>query len=138
MPVWHYFSACLLALRKNQLFMSTQEIAEKLVALCREGKNIDAINELYSDDIVSHESMGDHLEVTGKEAVIGKNQGWFSSVDEIHDSSVSDPIVAGNFFSVAMMYDVTYKESGRMIMDEIALYVVKDGRIVMEHFYYGM
>lgn len=118
--------------------MSTQQVAEKLVSLCREGKNIDAINELYSDNIVSHESMGDHQEVTGKQAVIEKNQGWFNSVEELHSASVSDPLVAGDFFTISMSYDVTYKESGRMTMEEIAVYEVKDGKVVKEHFYYGM
>ncbi len=35
--------------------MNAQEVANRLVLLCREGKNVEAINELYDDDIVSHE-----------------------------------------------------------------------------------
>ena len=34
--------------------------------------------------------------------------------------------------------DVTYKPSGRRFqIDEMALYTVKDGKIVHEHFYYN-
>jgi ketosteroid isomerase-like protein len=118
--------------------MNTQQVAERLVALCREGKNLDAINELYSDDILSFESTGDHKEISGKQNVIEKNNMWFSSVEEMHSAHVSDPIIGGNFFSVSMSYDVTYKQVGRMAMEEIAVYEVKDGKVVFEHFFYSM
>ncbi|MHB8209354.1 hypothetical protein [Mucilaginibacter sp.] len=51
--------------------MSTQEVAEKLVAYCREGKNIDAINELYADGIVSRECKGSPQELSE-----GKKRYW--------------------------------------------------------------
>jgi ketosteroid isomerase-like protein len=119
--------------------MDTQEVAQKLVQLCREGKNIDAINELYDDNIVSSEPKGTPMELAeGKDAVIGKNQHWYSMVEEIHSGEVSDPIVKGNFFTVSMDMDVTYKEGGRMPMQEIAVYEVKDGKIVAEQFFYNV
>lgn len=119
--------------------MNTQQVAEKLVQLCREGKNIDAVNELYDDNIVSREPKGTPMEHTeGKEAVMGKTTYWYSTVEEIHSAEISDPIVSGNFFTVSMDMDVTYKESGRMPMQEIAVYEVKDGKIVAEQFFYNM
>ena len=70
--------------------MNTQEVAEKLVQFCREGKNLDAINELYADDVVSHEPKGSHMELSeGKEAAIAKNQQWFDRVDEVHSGEAS-------------------------------------------------
>jgi ketosteroid isomerase-like protein len=119
--------------------MTTQEVAEKLVQLCREGKNMDAVNELYADDVVSHEMPGSPDEVAeGKDAVIEKHHKWFSSVEEVHGAEISDPQVSGNFFSVGMMMDVTYKEHGRMPMNELAVYEVKDGKIVSDRFFYNM
>jgi hypothetical protein len=56
----------------------------------------------------------------------------------LHNASVSDPLIAGDFFTVAMSFDVTFKKSGRTQMEEIALYEVKDGKIVMDHFFYNM
>ncbi len=38
--------------------MDTKEVGEKLVSLCSKGKNMDAINSLYSKDIVSVEAHG--------------------------------------------------------------------------------
>lgn len=38
--------------------MNTQEVADKLVQLCREGKHEQAIDELYADNVVSKEPKG--------------------------------------------------------------------------------
>jgi ketosteroid isomerase-like protein len=119
--------------------MSTQEVAEKLVAYCQEGKNVDAINELYADDIVSREVKGSPQELAeGKAAVVAKNQHWYDSVSEVHGVSISAPIVTGNFFAVTMEMDVTYKEYGRMTMKEVAVYEAKDGKVIAEQFFYNM
>lgn len=118
--------------------MNTQEVANRFIKLCQEGKNIEAINEFYADHIVSHEPKGAPMERTeGKEAVLGKTTHWFSTVEEIHSGHVSDPIVGGNFFSCTMDMDVTYKEHGRMPMSEVCVYEVKDGKIVSEQFFYN-
>lgn len=119
--------------------MTTQEIAEKLLDYCRAADNLGAIEELYADDIVSREPEGSpHSLVTGKENVIKKNQHWLESVVEYHGGTISEPQISGNFFSVVMEMDVTYKEYGRMFMTEIAVYEVKDGKIVAEQFFYSM
>lgn len=119
--------------------MSTQNVATHLVQFCHEGKNLDAINELYSNDIISREPNGSHAElVEGKENVIAKNQQWYDMVHEIHSSHIGDPIVTGNFFACIMDMDVTYKQHGRMTMNEIAVYEVKDGKIISDQFFYNM
>ena len=119
--------------------MNTQEVANQLVALCREGKNDQAVEELHADNIVSHEQPGVPHEVTeGKEAVAEKNKQWIESVEEIHGATISDPVVAGDFFAISMFVDVTFKERGRMEIKEIAVYQVHEGKIVKEQFFYGM
>src|ERR1700743_4030365 len=111
--------------------MNTHEVAQKLVEFCREGKNIDAINELYADNVISLEHPGTPMAHTeGKDAVLEKNNNWSQSVEAVHSATISYPVVTGDFFAVAMDMDVTYKKSGRMEMHEIAVYQVKDGKIV--------
>ena len=69
--------------------MTTQEVAKKLVQYCREGKNIDAINELYADNIVSREQPGIPHELSqGKNEVLGKN-------NSVRLGHLSQIIVAG-------------------------------------------
>jgi hypothetical protein len=119
--------------------MTTQEVADKLVEYCREGRNVDAINELYADNIVSKEVEGaPRALTTGKDDVRTKTIDWYESVEEIHGGEISEPLVAGNHFTVTMDMDVTYKEHGRMPMSEIAVFEVKDGKIIAEQFFYSM
>ena len=54
----------------------------------------------------------------------------------MHGGFSSDPVVGGNFFSVAMGMDATMKGMGRIKMDEIAVYEVTDGKIVKEQFFF--
>jgi limonene-1,2-epoxide hydrolase len=114
--------------------LSTQQIADRLVALCREDKNLDCINELY-DDAISTES---NTVKTGREAILQKNVNWFNSVETLHSTIISEPIVTGNFFALTMDIDATYKQHGRFIMREIGVYEVKDGKIISDQFFYNM
>ncbi|WP_274474617.1 nuclear transport factor 2 family protein [Mangrovimonas aestuarii] len=119
--------------------MNTQEVANRLVSLCREGKNMQALEELYSDNIVSKEMswMPGEVVAEGKEAVTKKSQEWYQNVEEYHGGTVSDPLVAGNHFSCTMDMDVTFKDRGRQQMQEVCVYEVKDGKIVNEQFFYS-
>lgn len=54
--------------------MTTQDVANRLVELCREGKNDQAIDELYAETIVSHEPPGSPVpHAEGIEVVRQKN-----------------------------------------------------------------
>lgn len=118
--------------------MSTQEIANRLVELCRKGDYAACYQELYAENAVSIEP--DHApppqRAEGMEAMRKKGEIWQSMVEEVHDGSVSDPIVAGDQFACSMMVDWTMKGQGRSKMEEICLYKVKDGKIVSEQFIY--
>ena len=119
--------------------METKEVAEKLVQYCREGKNADAINELYAENVVSLEPKGWPTErVEGKSAVIEKNNNWFASVEEIHSAEVSDPIWTNDHFTCKFNFDITFKEQGRNKMEEVAVYKVNEGKIVEEQFFYNL
>lgn len=120
--------------------MSTQQIASRLVQLCREGKNVEAINELYDDDIVSIEPEGSPMagKTVGKQAVLESTNRWFDSVEQLHSVEISDPLVSDGFFACNMKIDATYKEHGRNVMSELCVYEVRDGRIVSDQFFYNM
>ena len=117
--------------------MTTQEIANKLVQACREGK-YDEAYKMYSPNCRSIEPEGSPWpEAVGMEAIAAKGKQWQESVEEVHSGYVSDPIVADGWFSVQMKSDVTFKERGRSTIDEICVYEVKDGQIVREQFFYN-
>lgn len=121
--------------------MTTQEVANKLVELCRERKFKEAVATLYSDDIVSLEAAappGQSAESKGIDAVKAKGEWWLAN-HEIHAATVEGPLVAGSHFAVTFKFDVTFKpQNKRMQMDEVAVYQVADGKIVHERFFYNM
>jgi hypothetical protein len=118
---------------------ATAAVAEELVAFCRAGRNMDAINTLYSPEIVSVESMGNEQmprEMKGIDAIRQKNK-WWSDNNEVHSANVDGPFVGEDKFAVYYNYDITFKPTGkRTPMEEMALYTVKDGKVVREQFFY--
>lgn len=120
--------------------MNTQAIANKLVALCKDGKNDEALTTLFADNAVSVEAQampGMEQEIKGLAAIKAKGAWWMAN-HEVHSAVVTGPWPHGDRFIVGFAYDVTNKPSAqRMQLDEMALYTVKDGKIVREEFFYG-
>jgi ketosteroid isomerase-like protein len=121
--------------------MTTQEVADKLAKLCTEGKFHEAMEALYSPDIVSMEAgapPGQSREAKGLAAVRAKGE-WWAANHEVHSVKVEGPIVAGAHFAVTFKLDVTFKpQSKRFTMEEVAVYKVADGKVVYEEFFYIM
>ena len=121
--------------------MSAMKIGQQLVALCQEGKYLDAVNQLYDEDIVSVEATDPpqgERESRGIDAVRGKNQ-WWGENHEVHSASVRGPFPHGDDrFCVMFNWDVTNKPSGqRFQMEEVCLYTVAEGKISKEEFFYA-
>jgi hypothetical protein len=119
--------------------MTTQEVANKLVAYMRQGQMFEAQSELYGDDIVCIEpegGMAPHI-TRGKDAVAEKGKQFGAMIEERHGGSCTDPVVCGDYFSVGMTLDATMKGMGRMLLEEICVYGVKDGKVVFEQFFFN-
>lgn len=120
--------------------MTTREIADRFYQLSQEFNFKQIQEELYSDDAESieppHAAAQGLQNVKGMEGIKKKAEEFDASVEEMHGGYTGKPIVAGNFFAVPMGMDATFKGVGRMKMDEIAVYEVKDGKIVKEQFFF--
>ena len=123
--------------------MSAHEIGTKLVALVKEGKNAEAINELYAASIVSVEAgspPGQDRAKHGIDAVRAKHA-WWQENHIIHSSEVHGPFPHGDDkFAVRYTYDITAKHMGdmRFTMEEIGVYQVTEDKVVREEFFYAM
>lgn len=118
--------------------MKTNEIALRLVALCREGQWKAAQQELFAADALSIEAYatpGFDKETKGLAAIAEKGEKFEAMVETMHAGTVSDPLVAGSSFACTMSMDVTMKGQPRMQMTELCVYEVKDGKIVSEQFH---
>jgi ketosteroid isomerase-like protein len=123
---------------------NAMEVGKKLVELCRQGKNMEAINTLYGPNIVSieaHSMPSMPAKYEGIAAVKGKSE-WWEKNHEVHSGKAEGPWPHGDRFIVRFTYDVTPKTGPmagkRFTMDEAALYTVKDGKVVQEEFFYSM
>lgn len=74
--------------------------------------------------------------MSGLAAIREKGRRWAGNIVEIHGGSVSDPVVAGEWFSVAMGIDATFKDRGRMPTEKICVFRVRNGKIVHAQFFY--
>jgi len=117
---------------------TTKEVADRLAQLFKENKWADAHEELFSKDAESIEPPGAQgmQSVKGLDNIKKKGEQFNETVEQVHGGWSGEPIVAGNHIAVAMGMDCTLKGKGRMNMEEIAVYEVKDGKIVKEQFFY--
>ena len=116
--------------------MNTEEVATKLVEICRKGEWRKALD-LYSNDIVSVEARDMEnmpAEMRGIDQVRGKTDWWENNM-EVHNAKVTGPFVARDTFVVQFDIDATEKASGkRMPLSEVGIYKVKDGKVAREEF----
>ncbi len=122
----------------QEAVMTIQEVAARFNQLAKEG-NWQAIqDELYADDVVSIEPAGSFIpNAEGKAELKKKSADFNAMIEEMYGGWCSEPVVGGAFFSVGM--GMAYKMKGsseRMNMDEIAVYEVRDGKIVKEQFFF--
>jgi ketosteroid isomerase-like protein len=122
----------------TEAVMTTQDVANRFNELAQTGQWDKIQDELYADNAVSIEpAQSQGLQTAeGIAAIKEKGKKFGEAVEEMHGGYSNAPQVAGNHFSLVMGMDATMKGMGRVKMDEIAVYEVKDGKIVKEQFFY--
>ena len=122
--------------------MTLSEIAQELVAGCREGRENENLGKLYADDAVSVEAsdpMGMGREANGLDAIRGKHA-WWDGAFEVLESNIDGPYEHGDDrFAVHFKIKTKNKETGDVSdMAEVGVYHVADGKITREEFFYTM
>ncbi len=125
----------------EQTTMTTHDVANRYCELAKENKWTAILDELCAQDLVNKEpehvvERGIPTTTTGLDAIKAKGEANRAMIEEIHSQQCSAALVAGNFFSVVLKRDVTFKGKPRMSLEEIALFEVKEGRIITEQFFY--
>ena len=121
----------------NQV-MTTEEVASRFNELAKEEKWFEIQDELFSDNVRSIDPRDSSYfkYAEGKAAVRKKGEEFVKKVEAAHRRHTSEPIVAGNHFAVAREVDITVQGFGRIQINEVMLYEVKDGEIISEQFFY--
>lgn len=122
----------------DQQAMTVQEIASRFHALAQEEKWFEIQETLFADNVKSIDPPGSPYfgYAEGKAAVRKKGEAFLQTVEAFHGASTTAPVIGGNHFAAGRHVDITVQGHGRIQLDEIMLYEVKDGKIISEQFFY--
>jgi hypothetical protein len=118
--------------------MTVQEVATRFNELAQQEKWFEIHDELFADNVKSIDPPNSPYMgyAEGKAAVRKKGENFVSRITALHGASTTEPVVAGNHFAVGREMDITHSDHGRVQINEIMMYEVKGGKIVLEQFFY--
>jgi hypothetical protein len=118
--------------------LTTHEVAARFDELAQQERWFEIQDELFADNVRSVEPPDSPYlpDAEGKAAVRKKGEDFVQRIEEVHSASTTHPVVGGNHFAVGRSMEVTARGFGRIRIDQIMLYEVEDGRIVLEQFFY--
>src|ERR1700735_5222835 len=104
--------------------MTTQELANRYYELFQQRQVTEIYQQFYSADIVCTEpehalAMGVPTITKGIEAVLAKSKARQEIIAEVHSFFSSEPVVGGNYFSMAMGRGMTLKNGQRLKLHEM-------------------
>lgn len=115
--------------------METAQIALPFTHLCAAGKLQEAADQFYADHITSIEAFpGEYSYLVGRDKIAEKVAFW-EKENIVHSVTVKGPFINRDSFAVLFSLYCTSKQFGRAMLEEVAVYQVKDGRIVEERFF---
>jgi ketosteroid isomerase-like protein len=122
----------------TQTTLTTQQVVARFKELALEEKWFEIQDELFADDVKSIEPLHSRYmpTVEGKAVVRKKAEDFVNKIETVHGVRTSAILATGNHITVARDMDLTVAEFGRIQINEIMLYEVKDGQIVSEQFFY--
>lgn len=115
--------------------MTTQEVADRLLVLVNEGKNLQAEEELYAQDVISYEQDG--RTERSLEEIMAKTKAAMESFEEFYGAKNTLLAVNQDTFLMHFEMDVKPKGGERATMQEYGWYKVKDGKVTEEYFYFA-
>lgn len=118
--------------------MTTEEVAARFHELAQQEKWFDIEDELFAENVRSIDPPGSPYfgYAEGKAAVRKKGEDFVSRVKEVHGAHTTAPLVTGNHFAVGREIEITVQPHGRIQINEIMLYEVRNGQIILEQFFY--
>ena len=113
------------------------EVAKQFTDLLRAGRYAEVEERWLAPSIESVEGHGASMAWKGKKNVLAKYRAWEAD-NEFVDPKIEGPWVGATGFAVKFVGHVLHKASGeRHAMEEIAVYTVRDGKVVREEFHFA-
>lgn len=118
--------------------LTTQEVAARFNELAKQEKWFEIQDEFFAEDVRSidppHSPYFGYAE--GKANVRRKGEEFVKRIEAAHKRYTTEPVVGGNHFAVGREVDITVKGHGRIQINQVMIYEVKDGKIILEQFFY--
>lgn len=115
--------------------MNYKEKATDIYEKMQQGKLLEAFDQYYADSVIMTEPRGTRK---GKKSCRAYEEQFLESVKEFHGMDItnigSDEENGVTFVESAM--DLTFKEGGRVTMEQVAVQQWEGNQIVHERFYY--
>ena len=125
-------------MKTNKIILTNQEVVARFDELAQKEMWFEIQDELFADNVRSVEPQTSKYmhNAEGKIAVRKKGEDWVKNIEKVHGTYTTRPVLGGNHFSIGRGMDITVKDFGRIKIDEIILYEVQEGEIVLEQFFY--
>ena len=122
----------------NKTAMTTQEVAARFNELAQQEKWFEIQDEFFAENVRSIDPPDSPYfkYAEGKAPVRKKGEDFVKKIQELHGAYTTPPVIGGNHFAVGRGVDITVEGFGRIKIDQIMLYEVKDGQIISEQFFY--
>jgi hypothetical protein len=122
----------------SKAVMTTREVAARFNELAQQEKWFEIQDEFFADNVRSIDPANSPYfgYAEGKAPVRKKGEDFVKRIEALHRAYTTEPLVSGNHFAVGREIDITVQGFGRIQMNEIMLYEVNDGQIVLEQFFY--
>ena len=114
------------------------KVSKSDMSLAQQEKWFEIQDELFADNVKSIEPVtSKHLpNAEGKADVREKGMNWVKRIEVFYGGRTTRPVVGGNYFCVGRQADIEVQGLGRIQVDQIMLYQVEEGQIVLEQFFY--
>lgn len=118
--------------------ITTQQVAARFNELAKQEKWFEIQEELFADNVKSVDPPGSAYfgNAEGKASVRKKGETFVAKIEAVHRMHTTEPVVGGNHFAVGREMDITVQGYGRLQINEVMLYEVENGQIVLEQFFY--
>jgi ketosteroid isomerase-like protein len=122
----------------NEKAYTIHEVAARFNELAQQEKWFEIQDELFADNVRSTDPPNSPYfgYAEGKANVRKKGEDFVKQIEAAHRMHTTEPVIGGNHFAVGREMDITVQGFGRIQVNEIMLYEVKDGKIVSEQFFY--
>jgi ketosteroid isomerase-like protein len=114
--------------------MPSRERVTAFVSAVREGRYVDAIADFYAEDATMSENGASPR--SGRDALIAQEKMVLGGLKAMTTRDVGPVLVDGNNVVVKWVFEMTGHDGSVRRMEELALQIWRDDRIVEERFYY--